>query len=41
MEVFVSNNHQGGPYGARNPLRTDGASVGGCPYDSDSKEELL
>jgi len=28
MEVFVINNYQGGPYDARNPLRTD---VGGCP----------
>ena len=42
MEVFVSNNHQGGPYDARNPLRTAGVGVSGCPrYDPGSEELLL
>jgi len=41
MEVFLSNNYQGGPYDARNPLRKGGVSVSGCPrYDLGAKEEL-
>lgn len=41
VEVFVSDNHQGRPYDARNLLRTDGVSIGGCPRYDLGSEELL